>query len=223
MRIKVHLAPNEKVIFARQSHANGVGDALDVANNGDHYPKYVIDPTKTFLRVRYKKSQNYKKEEEAFFQKRNIKLECIQDWFEGTGLTFEQRRRATPLKENKFPGLENRFAEKGIMGYLEAGEVENGNFRLENACFRPFNVTSWNLKINRHYIFDKPQNWQNSEAVRRFLWESQLDAIAHPEDIEARRFGALVDSDVDFLRGRCFYYGNLSTNSKISERMRTRK
>ena len=100
MRIKVHLAPNEKVIFAKQSHADGTGVALDLQNNPDHYPKYVIDPSKTFLRFRYKKSLNYKQEEEAFFQKRNVKLECIRDWFVGTGLTFEQRRRATPRRTN---------------------------------------------------------------------------------------------------------------------------
>ena len=210
-RVKIHLAEDAKVIFGRQSHAQGIGAALDITNHADHLPKYVIDPENTFLRVNYKKSYNYAEEEAKFFASRDMKFECVRDWYVGTGLNFEQRRRTQATKENKFTSLENRMAEKAFMGFLEAAEVESGNFMIENASFRPFNIQEWNLKINGHYIFEKPVKWQVSPAVTRFLWESQLDALCHPEDIEGRRYGPLAEKASDLQNGRWLLYVNLST------------
>lgn len=210
-RVKVHLAESEKVIFAKQSHGEGTGVALDIANHANHQPKYVIDPENTFLRVNYKKSYNYAEEEAKFFANRDMKFECVRDWYVGTGLNFEQRRRAQATKENKFTSLENRLAEKVFMGFLEAAELESGNFMVENASFRPFSVQEWNLKINGHYIFEKPVKWQDSPAVRRFLWESQLDALCHPEDIEGRCYGPLAEKASDLPNGHWLLYANLST------------
>lgn len=214
-RIKIHLADAAKAIFGRQSALDGIGVALDIANNANHNPKFVIDPENTRVRVRYKKSYNYAKEEAEFFASRNMKIECVRDWFIGTGLTFEQRRRAQAIKEKKFTGIENRLSEKFFAGFLQASDLESGEFLIENAAFRPFNIQEWNLKINGHYIFEKPVQWQNAgvaaPAVRRFLWESQLDALCHPEDMVGRRYGPLAETPLDLANGRWLLYLNLST------------
>ena len=169
-----------------------------------------MDVENTHLRVQYKKSYDYAKEEAEFFASRNMKIECVRDWFVGTGLTFEQRRRAQATKEKKFTGIENRLGEKFFAGFLQASDLEGGEFLIENAAFHPFSIYEWNMKINGHYIFEKPVRWQNSAPVRRFLWESHLDALAHPEDMEARRYGPLAETPTDLVNGRWLVYLNLS-------------
>lgn len=219
-RVKLTLAPAAKIIFARYSHAQGIGLPLsgpDAANNAaypNNMPKLMIDPENTKLRVYYKQSYNYKEEEDEFFAGGNYKFECVQDWRVATGLNFEQRQRAAPTKENKFVNVENQFAEKCILGFLEASELENGDLRLENGCFRPFSVEKWNLKINGYWIFEEPIAWQPNDAVKRLIWDSQLDAIAHPEDVEARKYGASVDDEDNLPDGRWFIYLNLSTEQR---------
>lgn len=219
-RIKLTLSPAAKIIYARYSHLTGEGLPLDGPNVDDDpavpndMPKLQIDPENCKLRVYYRKSYNYKEEEDEFFAGGNYKMECVQDWRVATGLNFEQRQRAAPTKENKFVGVENQFSEKCILGFLEASELENGSHLLENACYRSFGIKEWNLKINGYWIFEEPIKWQPSDAVRRYLWDSQLDAIAHPEDVEARKYGASVDNEDDLENGRWFVYLNLTTEQR---------